>query len=435
VVAFAAALFAGSALAAGWQEKVLYSFQGYPDGDTPAGGVIFGKDGNLYGATQGGGNGAAPGAVFQLSKQGSAWKETLIYSFQGKANNDGDIATSGLISDKDGNLYGTAGYGGAGHCIFFGSDAGCGLVYKLSPPAKKGGAWTETVIYSFQGNKDGDFPQGDLVFDHAGNLYGATQFGGGFGSCDPFYPYCGTIFELSPPKQKGGKWTEKVLYSFRNKNDGADPNGSLVLDRKGAIYGTTYCGGDAPCQNLQSGDGVVFRLKPPVMQGGGWTYNVLYTFRGSDGAGPNGGLIFDFKGTLYGTTSGGGSQQGGVVFALAPPMNKSATWTETPLHEFDDGPGGVLPGGLILDSTGKLLGVARGGKLPGGVVFRMTQQTGNNWTYAVLYNFAGPPDGRWPGAALISDSKRGLYGTTLSGGSGTVCQGGCGTVFKVWPRQ
>src|SRR5690242_15472222 len=82
-------------VSAEWKEKVLYSFQGYPvDGDTPAGGVIFGKDGNLYGATQGGGNGAAPGAVFQLSKQGNTWKETLIYSFQGKANNDGDIATS-----------------------------------------------------------------------------------------------------------------------------------------------------------------------------------------------------------------------------------------------------------------------------------------------------------------------------------------------------
>ena len=63
---------------------------------------------------------------------------------------------------------------------------------------------------------------GDLVFDAQGKLYGATMYGGGFGSCNaPFFHHCGTIFELSPPKKKGGKWTEKVLYSFRNEKDGA----------------------------------------------------------------------------------------------------------------------------------------------------------------------------------------------------------------------
>jgi hypothetical protein len=88
-------------------------------------------------------------------------------------------------------------------------------------------------------------PNGDLVFDSAGNLYGATIFGGGKGTtCDAFYQYCGAVFKLSPPQTKGGKWTEKVLHSFVSGSDGANPNGGLALDRQGNVYGTTYFGGN-----------------------------------------------------------------------------------------------------------------------------------------------------------------------------------------------
>ena len=229
LVALAAVLLASSASAAGWKEKVLYSFQGGSDGTYPAGGVVFDQLGNLYGATGWDGS-TGIGTVFQLTKQSGVWTKNLLYSFHGS---DGSIPTGGVVLDKSGNIYGGTAYGGTGHCILLGSDMGCGLIYEISPPAHAGAAWTETIIYSFQGDKDGYFPQGDLVLDSAGNLYGATQFGGGFGSCDPFYPFCGTIFELSPPAQPGSPWTETILYRFSGGADGANPEGGLL---RGAVF-------------------------------------------------------------------------------------------------------------------------------------------------------------------------------------------------------
>ena len=353
MIALSFMLIATHAKAASWKDKVLYSFQGGSDGTYPAGGVVFDQAGNLYGATGWDGS-TGIGTVFQLTKQGGAWRKNLLYTFHGS---DGSIPTGGVVLDKAGNIYGGTAYGGTGHCILLGSDVGCGLIYEISPPAHPGEAWTQTIIYSLRGDKDGYFPQGDLVFDSAGNLYGATQFGGGFGSCDPFYPFCGTIFELSPPKKKGGKWTEKVLYSFKNRKDGGDPNGGLVLDKKGALYGTAYCGGSAECQNLQSGNGVVFRLKPPVTKGADWAYRVLYTFQGPDGAGPNGGLVFDTNGLLYGTAKGGGSQHGGVAYKRKPPVTRNNLWKQEVLHQFGSGNDGDLPqAGLIFDPKGNLYG-------------------------------------------------------------------------------
>jgi hypothetical protein len=127
------------------------------------------------------------------------------------------------VIDGQGNLYGVTAYGGTGDCVLLGVSAGCGTVYELSAPAEKGGAWKETILYSFPTAKQGYFPNGNLVFDGAGNLYGATTYGGGKGTtCDAFYGgNCGTVFKLSPPKTKGGNWTEKVLHSFAGGTDGA----------------------------------------------------------------------------------------------------------------------------------------------------------------------------------------------------------------------
>jgi hypothetical protein len=247
---FALVLGLASTASAEWTEKVLYSFQGGADaGSVPAGGVVFDKQGNLYVATTDGGPpscapiGGACGTVYQLSppaKKGDPWTATLIRMFEGKKSNDASVPTGGLILDGAGNLYGVTGYGGTGDCVLVGVPAGCGTVYELSPPAQKGGAWTETILYSFPSSKQGYLPNGSLVFDSAGNLYGATMFGGGQGTtCDPFYQYCGAVFELSPPKTKGGKWTENVLHAFKGGMDGANPNGGLVLDNKGAVYGTS----------------------------------------------------------------------------------------------------------------------------------------------------------------------------------------------------
>jgi hypothetical protein len=259
-----------SAASAAWKEKVLYSFQGLPDGATAAGGVVFDPTGNLYGATTDGGANNCPGitecgTVYKLKppvQKGKPWTESILYVFKGVNSNDGSTPTGGLIFDPAGNLYGTTAYGGSGGCMLFGGRVGCGTVYELVPPKQKNGAWTEKVLYSFKSGKDGYFPQGDLIFDTNGNLYGATQYGGGFGSCNaPFYQYCGTVFKLSPPKTKGGKWSEKVLYAFKSGKDGANPNGGLALDSAGALYGTTLYGGNQGCKTSAGiGCGTAFAL-------------------------------------------------------------------------------------------------------------------------------------------------------------------------------
>jgi hypothetical protein len=356
-----------SAASAEWKEKVLYSFQGLPDGSLPAGGVVFDKAGNLYGATTEGGSNSCPGigqcgTVYQLkppAKKGDPWTETVLYIFRGKNHNDGSLPAGGVIIDGAGNLYGTTAYGGAGTCILLGGNVGCGTVYELSPPKQKGGAWIETVLYSFPTAKQGYLPNGNLVFDNAGNLYGATEFGGGHGTtCNSLYQYCGAVFELSPPKRKGGKWTEKVLHGFEGVfegallGDGANPNGGLVLDSKGAIYGTTQIGGFAAdnCSgsNGFAGCGVVFKLNPPSKRGDPWGEHLVYRFKGrpNDGGGPNGGLVFDAAGSLYGTTVGGGNQEGGVAFKLAQLARSAGVWRETLLHIFGNGNNAILPGEL-----------------------------------------------------------------------------------------
>ena len=425
-----------------WKEKVLYSFQGGNDGAYPGGGVVFDQQGNLYGVTQAGGPpSCAPignycGTVYELSppvKQGDPWTKTQLYMFKGKKYNDGE-SPDGLIIDTAGNLYGVTAYGGTGGCVLLGVPAGCGTVYELSPPKTRGGQWTYTILYSFKSGKDGYLPGGNLVFDGACNLYGATDFGGGKGTiCDPYYQYCRTVFELSPPKTKGGNWTEKVLHSFAGGTDGANPNGGLILDGKGNVYGTTAGGGGTGCQG--PGCGTAFELKSAAKPGGARTEKMLHVFTGGDdGAGPNGGLIFDAKGSLYGSAGGGGTQEVGVVFKLAARSN--GRWVESVLHDFTFDKGGRNPWGPVtFDSSGNLYGTAHAAASDkfGGLVFALKPAGHGKWPYTVLYNFGGAPDGAYPISALVLDKGGNLYSTTEGGGTGQACQGGCGTVFKLDP--
>ena len=422
-----------------WNEKVLYSFQGGTDGAFPAGGVVFDKQGNLYGATQqGGGTNCSPmaacGTVYQVvppAKQGSPWTENVLHIFQGKQHNDGEFPSGGVIADALGNIYGTSSYGGTGDCILLGIKGGCGTVFELTPPQTKGGQWTYKILYSFKGGKDGYLPFGDLVFDGAGNLYGVTYFGGGKGTtCNPYYQYCGTVFELSPPKTKGGKWTEKVLHSFAGGTDGANPNGGLVLGAKGNIYGATAGGGGTGCQG--PGCGTVFEITLPAKKGLAWTENMLHRFTdGNDGAGPNGGLILDTKGALYGTAGGGGNPGVGVIFRLTP--TKASRWVETVLYNFTVGNGGRSPqAGLTMDGKGDLYGTALGGPYFSGVVFQLRPPAlqGKAWAYRVLYSQRGQPDGHYPAARVILDASGSLYGTTEGGGTSSN-----GTVFTALRRS
>jgi hypothetical protein len=422
-----------------WKEKVLYSFQGgATDGALPAGGVVFDTAGNLYGATDQGFGLCPPaqcGSVFQLSppvKSGDPWTETILHVFTGNSNGDGDSPAGGLVTDNKGNLYGTAAYGGTGDCVLLGTKVGCGVVYKMMPPQIKGGAWTEKVLYSFQGGKDGYLPVGDLTFDKSGNLYGATEYGGGYGSCNsPYYQYCGTIFKLSPPKTKGGKWKETVLYSFKSGTDGANPNGGLVFDAKDAIYGTTYAGGnDTYCKyDTSQGCGTAFELRPPDIKDKAWKEAVLRRFSKDEGN-PSAGMIFDGRGYLYGTTLS-------TVFRLTPLSGDSGSWKHTILFAFCGQNEGCAPAGsLIFDSSGRLYGTTFygfGDELYGSVF--CLKPPGKNeglWAIDYLYGFVNAPDGLYPAAGLVFNKAGSLYSTTTGGGRGS-CSRYCGTVFEVSP--
>ena len=328
-----------------WTESVLYSFTGGADGADPFAGLIFDQAGNLYGTTYQGGS-AGVGTVFQLTQtKNGNWSESVLHSFTGS---DGSYPVGGVILDANGNLYGATTAGGKGSCYVFAP--GCGTIFDLTPNLD--GTWTENVLYSFKGVTDGSYPDhGSLLFDAAGNLYGATA-AGGKGSCGVFGPGCGTIFELIP--NSDGTWKEQVLHRFSGGKDGATPEPTLIFDQSGNLYGTTLLGG-------AHGVGNVFEVTPNA--DGSWKEKVLHQFKGGDW-GPWAGVIFDRAGNLYGTTLTGGNlsvcgDQGcGVVFKLAP--NSNGGWTETVLHTFMDHPGALPNALLIFDASGNLYGTTAG---------------------------------------------------------------------------
>src|ERR1700733_11505081 len=241
-----------------WTETVLHSFcsaANCTDGNTPYVGVIRDHEGNLYGTTAAGGTGCPEyggcGVVFELDRKGN---ETVLYNFcpTGEYFNctDGN-SPNAVIQDAAGNLYGTTEYGGTDLASCGG---GCGVVFKLTPPAQEGGAWTETVLYSFTGGTDGGYPVGGVIQDVADNLYGTTLFGGLDSSYCSFY--CGVVFKLDTAGN------ETALYSFTGLADGNNPYSSLIQDAAGNLYGTTGYGGDFSgefCAN-NTGCGVVFKV-------------------------------------------------------------------------------------------------------------------------------------------------------------------------------
>jgi uncharacterized repeat protein (TIGR03803 family) len=298
-------------------------------------------------------------------------------------------------------------------------------VFELSP---NGGGWTETILYRFSGGSDGIYPNGSLVFDAAGDLFGTTNQGGAYGY--------GTVFELSP--QHGGGWTEKVLYSFGYGPDGQNPAAGLVMDRAGNLYGTTALGGIY--YNCYQGVscGTVFELSP--QPGGNWTETVLHSFgNGTDGQYPLAGLIVDSSGNLFGTTESGGpynncpygfSPSCGTVFELSP--TPGGGWTEAVIHSFGNGTDGQVPeAGLTFDTAGNLYGTTQygGTYLYGGTVFELSPNDAGGWTEAVLHSFGNAPDGMFPYyGGVVLDAAGNVYGTTASGGDYYT-----GIVFKISP--
>jgi uncharacterized repeat protein (TIGR03803 family) len=320
--------------------------------------------------------------------QALASSESVLYAFERDVDGagDGNAPFAGLIADKDGNLFGTTVVGGS---------AGEGTVFKLAPDG------TETILHSFPGGDDGYSPEGGLIADVAGNLYGTTELGG-------IAHNKGTVFTIT------SDGAETVLYRFTGGSDGGNPMGTLIADGAGNLYGTTYTGGAKK-------KGVVFMLAPDGSE------TVLHSFgSGKDGARPEAGLVADGQGNFFGTTFTGGSADAGAVFKLA------ADGTETVLHSFGGEGDGIGPAGeLLADGQGDFYGTTQFGgaadrhcQIGCGMIFKI----GPDGREYVLYRFAGGQDGREPSSRLILDAQHNLYGTTLFGGAGNK-----GTAFKLAP--
>jgi len=378
---------------------------------------------------------------------------------------DGKIPYGPLTLDSKGNLYGVTADGGSVQC---GADYGCGTVFELTQ--RQSGAWKESVLYAFTGG--GASPEGTLVFDHSGNLYGTIPGDGDFA--------VGGVFELSPDPGSGwnfdvlysdgagpglliddlgnlygrignnkvgagvlgelspgsGGWTYTALYSLCSQQacaDGDIPTVPPAWDGKGDMFGTTTWGGISkpPCRDYD-GCGVIYEMTPNG--DGTWTYSVLHRFASSknDGQNPYSGLVMDKAGNFYGATWTGGRYELGTVFKLAYTGGK---WNETILYNFTNCSYGCgVDGTLALDSSGNLYGMAAGGPPSGcygltcGVVFKLSPQKNGKWKYTVVYDLTEKGGGSAPFYGVILDGKGNLFGVTSQFG-----KYGFGTAFEITP--
>ena len=329
------AVFKLSHQGAGWTLNPLYEFtQG--DSCEPEGPVTVGPTGALYGTTEYSSSDVR-GTVFEVRPPATAcrtaicyWNETVLHTFHGGTNDGASPASTNLVFDRAGNMYGTTQYGGSG--LDYQGGPGGGTVFELSPSS---GGWSFSIVHNFNNDgTDGYDPSSGVTSDVAGNLYGTTYYGGTFGE------FGGAAFELTP---SDGTWSENIIYNFSNPGSqlNADPS-ALIVDQSGNLYGSTGQGGD-------SGDGSVFEL---TRSQGGWVFSTLYAFA-THFCGP-GPVARDSAGNLYGTCAGGGANGAGWAFKLT---NSGGSWTATDLYDFTGGSDGALPEGpVVLDSNGNLYG-------------------------------------------------------------------------------
>jgi uncharacterized repeat protein (TIGR03803 family) len=385
----------------------IHTFSGHGDGSFPIAGLTIDRGGNLYGTASGGGT-MRNGTAFKLTRSANGWILNPIYTFTG--GSDGGYPNSRIVFGADGTLYGTA---------LFGGEFGSGVVYSLQPPASTCESalcpWVETVLYSFPAAAHGVIPSGDLIFDRDGNLYGATQQGGGTGCGGSG---CGTVYKLS---RSGGGWALSASYVFQGADDGGAPVG-VTLDGAGNLYGAATNYG---AHNL----GTIFLLTP---DGSGFSETTLHAFQElSDGEYPASALTFDSAGNLYGNTEGG-PDSSGVVFEMTP---SGGGWNFVSLAQlpllYAIGPIGAP---MAIDPDGNLLGTISSEGYFEGAVFEITSG-GGTWILDILHSFTGSTDGAEPFSNVVFDSAGNLYGTASVGGSRSgPCAGeGCGVVWEIAP--
>ena len=369
----------------------LVGFTG-PHGQFPRG-LIADAAGDLFGVSEAGGAEGA-GTVYEIAmtRHGYASAPTTLVSFTGA---EGVTPTGSLFADAAGDLFGATVQGGAD------SD---GTVFEIAK-TKKGYAGAPTTLVSFTGAADGAYPDGGLIADAAGDLFGTTTEGGADDD--------GTVFEIARTKT-GYAGAPTTLVSFTGA-DGDTPNGGLIADAAGDLFGTTPFGG-------ANGDGTVFEIIK-TRHGYAGAPTTLFSFGGAYGASPDS-LIADAEGDLFGTTSVGGTYNDGTVFEIARTKSGYAS-KPTTLASFT-GVDGADPSGLIVDAVGDLFGTTDDGGADGdGTVFEIVKTKGG---YAgaptTLVSFTAA-DGAIP-TGLIADAAGDLFGPTLTGGPD-----GDGTVYEI----
>jgi uncharacterized repeat protein (TIGR03803 family) len=316
------------------QYTVLYRFLGGSDGAAPRASLARDAAGNLYGTTQGQGGVGAVSTVFKVDKHGN---ETVLFNFNQAGV--GGSANSTPILDAEGNLYGTTPAGFVDHCHLRGNIYACGLVFRLS----KSGAFK--VVHTFKSRLTGINPNGNLVMDASGNLYGTTVLGGfgGSSACGLGYNFfgCGTVFKIG----KNGKFS--LLHVFHGKADGSFPVG-VIGDGAGNLYGITDSGGELPCSVvLIYGCGTIFKID------NAGKFSVLYKFHPEfPGLIGYNNLVRDSKGNLYGTNQGGGTHGGGYLFELDAKGSFTVLYSFPPIESSD----GNIPTGAVIAPNGDFYG-------------------------------------------------------------------------------
>ena len=375
--------------------SILYNFDGGNNGYRPGAGITVDRFGNFYGTTQYGGDlscdaGGIPGCgvlyKFNITHLGPVL--TPLYDFDD--NNFPKWPGVPAVGPDD-RLYGVISLGGPDEI---------GTVFSANPlrttqvPLSSG---LYEVLYQFTGGSDGAYPTRlqPLLFDSAGNMYGAATYGG---SED-----LGVVYEMTG---SGTNWTESVLYSFLGGKNGARPRG-ITFDDEGNIYGVAAGGGSLSGGCGNRGCGTVFELTPSQS---GWTMTVLHSFQaGVDGGWP-GPLIRDQAGNLYGlNTQWGPNNSGGTVWELSP---SGGNWTASVLYAF---PSAIVwdygPYAPTMDAAGNLYGITDSNGY--GLLFKLTPN-GGSWTYTDLYDFGS--NACTPQGAVLLDAASNIYGVTESCG-------------------
>ncbi|MBV9758747.1 MAG: hypothetical protein JO047_17015, partial [Alphaproteobacteria bacterium] len=331
----------------------LVKFNG-TDGSAPAGPLLMDSSGNLFGTTETGGK-HGDGTVFELIKNGTSYHLTTLFSFDSL-----DGSANGVIADRNGDLFGTT---------YTGGKYGDGSVFEL---VKNGSSYMPRTLVNFDG-ANGSTPDAPLVTDASGDIFGTTNAGGSGN---------GTVFELV---KNGAGYTLRTLVKFDGTN-GVPPNSGLMVDSAGNLFGETAGGG-------ANNQGTIFEL---IKNGGSYRLTTLASFDPtSSGSAPGGGLIADAAGNLFGEQGAGE----GSVFELPKDSTSATGYASTPItvYGFSNSPGAYPQGGLIADAAGELFGTAASGGTGFGLVFKLT---GTGFVPSTtIYNWKSGISGDWSTSA------------------------------------